>query len=133
METCIPRQLVVDEGDYVHGTRVRIPMGSGHYEIQGMSTPHGTTRHVTIYSRDASSCVSSISLHSSGGTCYVHWLDESSPTGQTMWHYDGIDPDAILWHFLMTLSLGSVGNLIKETAGSARNCEPVPEKETLPV
>tara|TARA_B110001454_G_scaffold36668_1_gene36154 strand:- start:2373 stop:2525 length:153 start_codon:yes stop_codon:yes gene_type:complete len=50
-----------------------------------------------------------------------------------MWHYDGIDPDAILWHFLMTLSLGSVGNLIKETAGSARNCEPVPEKETLPV
>ena len=132
METCTPRQLTVDEGDYCHGTRVRIPMGNGHYEIQGMTTPHGTTRHVSIYSREASSCVHAISLNSRD-SCYVHWLDESNPTGSTMWYYGGIDPDAILWHFLMTLSLGSVGNLIKRTASEARNCEPVPEKETLPV
>ena len=129
--SCSPQSLVLDEDGYAHGPYIVVPMDNGgEYQIKGMTSPHSTGRHVTISSHGGSRAVSSISI--SATSCYVHWLDNSTG-GTVMWHYDGIDGDAILWHFLMTLSLGSTGNLVKRTATDQRNCDRTLKEETLSV
>ena len=129
--SCSPQSLVLDEDGYAHGPYIVVPMDNGgEYQIKGMTTPHSTGRHVTISSHGGSRAVSSISI--SATSCYVHWLDNSTG-GTVMWHYDGIDSDEIIWQFLMTLSLGSVANMVKRTTTEARNCETVPEEEAVAV
>jgi hypothetical protein len=98
-----------------------------------MTTPYGDGMYLTISSHDgASSCVGSLTLFGSG-SCYIHWIDGDDEWNTVMWSYEGIDTTPILWHFLMTLSLGSCANMIKRTATEARNCETVPEEEAVAV
>ncbi len=125
MLTSTPVTPIALDGDgYAHGADCRIHMDNdGWYTVKAMTTPHGNGRHLTISANGgASSCVSSLTVFA-GGTCYIHWMKEDSNVETVMWRYEGIDGDAILWQFLMTLSLGSVANLIKRTATESENCD----------
>ncbi len=129
--TRTPVQL--DDDGYFHGTTVRIPLDEGgFYHLSGMQTPHTTLseegnelagRYWNIYSYEgASSCVSSMTIFGTG-TVFINWL---SPDGEeTLWNYSlgKLTADCIIQRFLLTMSLGSVANLVKGDARSAKECE----------
>ena len=134
MLTSTPVTPIVYEGDFAHGPHTTIHMDNGgRYVLRAMTTPHGDGMYLTISSHDgASSCVSSLTVFGSG-TCYIHWIDGDDEWNTAMWSYEGIDTTPVLWQFLMTLSLGSVSNMVKRTTTEARNCETVPEEEAVAV
>ena len=123
MLTSTPVTPIVYEGDFAHGPHTTIHMDNGgRYVLRAMTTPHD----------GASSCVSSLTVFGSG-TCYILWIDGDDECNTAMWSYEGIDTTPVLWQFLMTLSLGSVANMVKRTTTEARNCETVPEEEAVAV
>mgnify|MGYP001225148157 CR=1 FL=1 len=126
--TRTPVQL--DDGGYFHGTTIRIPLEEGgYYCLSGMQTPHTTLseegnelagRYWSIHSyEEASSCVASMTIFGTG-TVFIYWI--SSDGEETLWDYklDKLTPDCVLQRFLLTVSLGSVANLVKQDAKSAK-------------
>lgn len=112
--------LVYDDEGYAFGTTVRINTDDdGYYSLQVALVPpykEGDTEHgryLTIMSHDgASSCVHHLTVFQTG-TAYVNWI---GATDNTTWDYSGVDYASVLTHFLMTASLGSTGNFIKNNS-----------------
>ncbi len=122
----------LDDEGYFHGTTVRIPLAEGgYYHVSGMQTPHTTLseegnelagRYWNIYSREgASSCVSSMTIFGTG-TVFIHWKATDGSGEDILWDYqlDKLTADCLIQRFLLTMSLGSVANLVKEDAKIAK-------------